>query len=173
MACYTQRKKRCCNSITYGEAAMRKLFSINAAALALERDRGTLTRVLLDVPPDGHDQAGRPRWKLATIVRALSVHAVGQVDSQVDAACAEIERMAAELDAGMERLESEPDIVARRQLAREIGPLVGRLDSALERAAAGRKPAERAVLDVVRDQIVARAIANLLGLIEMRIKDAA
>jgi hypothetical protein len=45
-------------------------FSINALALLLERDRGTITRALRDVAPDRVER-GRPLWKVSTAVDAL------------------------------------------------------------------------------------------------------
>src|SRR5712664_1497446 len=50
-----------------------QLFSINAASLALERDRRTLVRAMAGVEPDGH-QNKQPRWKLSSIVFALTGH---------------------------------------------------------------------------------------------------
>jgi hypothetical protein len=51
---------------------MENLFSINRAADLLERDRATLVRALRHVPPDAY-QNGQPRWKLPTIISALTV----------------------------------------------------------------------------------------------------
>jgi hypothetical protein len=52
------------------EAPMKLHYSINALALLLERDRGTLTRILSDVAPDRVER-GRPLWKVSTAVDAL------------------------------------------------------------------------------------------------------
>jgi hypothetical protein len=49
---------------------MKLHFSINALALLLERDRGTVTRALRDVVPDRVER-GRPLWKVSTAVDAL------------------------------------------------------------------------------------------------------
>src|SRR5205823_2931946 len=48
------------------------LFSVNAAAILLEKDRATLVRALRRVPADGTER-GQPRWKLPTIISALAV----------------------------------------------------------------------------------------------------
>src|SRR5438132_13119283 len=48
------------------------LLTINAAADQLQRDRRTIAAHLRDIPPDDKDAQGRLRWRLATIVRALS-----------------------------------------------------------------------------------------------------
>lgn len=47
-----------------------ELYSAYGAARELEKDRQTIVRALRDVPPDG-SEAGQPRWKLSTIVKAL------------------------------------------------------------------------------------------------------
>lgn len=53
-----------------GRQLQNELYSAYAASQALEKDRQTIVRALRDVPPDG--KAGsQPRWKLATIVKAL------------------------------------------------------------------------------------------------------
>lgn len=49
---------------------MKLHYSINALALLLERDRGTLTRALGHVAPDRIER-GRPLWKVSTAVHAL------------------------------------------------------------------------------------------------------
>jgi hypothetical protein len=49
---------------------MKLHFSINALALLLEHDRGTLTRALRDFAPDRVER-GRPLWKVSTAVDAL------------------------------------------------------------------------------------------------------
>ncbi|WP_439370827.1 hypothetical protein [Bradyrhizobium sp. DASA03120] len=50
---------------------MKLHFSINALALLLEHDRGTLTRALRDFAPDRVER-GRPLWKVSTAVDALA-----------------------------------------------------------------------------------------------------
>ncbi|QHP72178.1 hypothetical protein EI171_35680 [Bradyrhizobium sp. LCT2] len=52
------------------EFLMKLHFSINALALLLEHDRGTLTRALRDFAPDRIER-GRPLWKVSTAVDAL------------------------------------------------------------------------------------------------------
>jgi len=49
---------------------MKLHFSINALALLLEHDRGTLTRALRDFAPDRVER-GRPLWKVSTALDAL------------------------------------------------------------------------------------------------------
>lgn len=51
----------------------KKLWSINAIASELDRDRRTVTTALADVPPDGKI-AGNRAWYLDSAVRALSRH---------------------------------------------------------------------------------------------------
>jgi hypothetical protein len=52
------------------ESPVKLHFSVNALALLLERDRGTITRTLRDVVPDRVER-GRPLWKVSTAVTAL------------------------------------------------------------------------------------------------------
>jgi hypothetical protein len=47
------------------------VFSINAAAELLERDRRAVTTAMRHVPPDAKEK-GQPRWRMATFVDALS-----------------------------------------------------------------------------------------------------
>src|ERR1700730_16460435 len=46
------------------------VFSVNAAAEVLERDRRTITKALRRVRPDKKER-GQDRWRLATILNAL------------------------------------------------------------------------------------------------------
>jgi hypothetical protein len=75
-----------------------------------------------------------------------------------------IEAASAALAAGLKRLHATKSVEQRRQIAADgVGKLVGRLDAAMERAAAGRKPHERALLDVVRDHAIRGAIGEVLA----------
>jgi hypothetical protein len=47
------------------------LWSVNGAAVALERDKRSLRKALKRVRPDGEER-GHPRWRLPTIVDALN-----------------------------------------------------------------------------------------------------
>jgi hypothetical protein len=82
-----------------------------------------------------------------------------------------VEVAAKRLSAGLKRLHATKSVEQRRQIVIEdVGRLVGRLDAAMERAAAGRKPHERALLDVVRDKAVGDAIGVLLSTCEWEVR---
>jgi hypothetical protein len=52
-------------------AMTKTLWSINALATELDKDRRTLAKALSDVPPDGY-VSGEKRWYLRTVLRALA-----------------------------------------------------------------------------------------------------
>jgi hypothetical protein len=144
------------------------LLTINAAADQLQRDRRTIAAHLRDIPPDDKDAQGRLRWRLATIVRALSNERPQRGDC---AAADDVEAASEALAAGLKRVKAAEDIEQRRKIVIEdVGKLVGRLDAAMERAAADRKPHERALLDVVRDKVVGDAIGVLLSTCEWEVR---
>ena len=75
-----------------------------------------------------------------------------------------VEVAAERLAAGLKRLHATKSVEQRRQIVIEdVGKLVGKLDAAMERAAAARKPHERALLDVVRDHAIRGAIGEVLA----------
>jgi hypothetical protein len=144
------------------------LLTINAAADQLQRDRRTIAAHLRDIPPDDKDAQGRLRWKLATIVRALSDERPQQGDS---AAADAVEEASEALAAGLKRVLAVEDIQQRRKIARDdVGKLVGALDRAMESAAAGRRPSERRLLDIVRDKIIGDAIGVLVNACEWDVR---
>ncbi len=82
-----------------------------------------------------------------------------------------VEVAAEALAAGLKRLQAAKSVERPREIASDdVGKLVGRLDAAMERAAAGRKPHERALLDVVRDKAVGDAIGVLLSTCEWEVR---
>ena len=144
------------------------LLTINAAADQLQSDRSTSPAHLRDIPPDDKDAQGRLRWKLATIVRALSDERPQQGDS---AAADAVEEASEALAAGLKRVLAVEDIQQRRKIARDdVGKLVGALDRAMESAAAGRRPSERRLLDIVRDKIIGDAIGVLVNACEWDVR---
>jgi hypothetical protein len=135
------------------------LLTINAAADQLQRDRRTIAAHLRDIPPDDKDAQGRSRWRLATIVRALSNERPQRGDC---AAADDVEAASEALAAGLKRVQAAEDIEQRRKIVIEdVGRLVGKLDAAMDRAAAGRKPHERALLDIVRDKAIGDVVAQI------------
>jgi hypothetical protein len=150
-----------------------KFFTCNGAADLLERDRRTVRRAMAQVPPDGHDDQGRPVWTVATVVRAMARHAGGSGDTNAaHAALDDIERLAGELEEGIERLRLEPDVARRRELLKEVGPSVGALDRAMIAANSTSPPAERALLDDYCLKVIMRpALGHILGLCELGLEE--
>jgi hypothetical protein len=140
------------------------LVTAHRAAVLLERDRGTVARALQGVAADDKDYQGRPRWRLARVVRALEVRQGTASSSGNSPAADAIEALAAELHAGLDEIEAEDDIAKRRELAKAVGKLVGRLDAAMERGAATAKPHERAMLAIARDAAIGGAVGRLMQL---------
>ena len=89
------------------------------------------------------------------------------VDGSHDEAANEIERAGRDLDRAFDRLRAERNADKRRKMAAEVGPKVGRLDSALQLAAALASPALRPLIAkaVVADSSAILAeFADLCGL---------
>ena len=76
----------------------------------------------------------------------------------------ENERLDQALRERFERLEAEPDLAKRREMAKEIGPYIGALDSAFERANATRSDGERPLLERHRDFMMGQLIGSFLAL---------
>ena len=88
-----------------------------------------------------------------------------------NAAADAIEAAAAELDDAMAKLRAAGDVETARQLVRDgLGVRVGALDKAMEQGAATCQPHERALLDIVRNQVIGRAIGELLAACRWDIK---
>ena len=140
------------------------LLTINAAADQLQRDRRTIAAHLRDVPPDDKDAQGRSRWRLATIVRALSNERLQQGNSAaVDAIEAAHEALAAGLEKMWTAAKDTGPEAAREVVRGGVGGLVGALDRALERGLEGLKPHEQYLLGLARDKAVTAAIGEILG----------
>jgi hypothetical protein len=103
--------------------------------------------------------ATRRSTKLATQLRLRSNERPQQGDC---AAAGDVEAASEALAAGLKRVQAAKDIEQRRRIVIEdVGKLVGKLDAAMERAAAGRKPHERALLDIVRDKAIGDVVAQI------------
>jgi len=105
-----------------------KLFSAFAAAELLERDRQTLTRALRSTSPDGQER-GQPRWKMSTIVDALTRHtrandggSTGTADHPALGKCY------AEFDVKFAAMEAMSTLEKRRAAARKLAPLIAQAD---------------------------------------------
>jgi hypothetical protein len=152
-------------------------FSVNGAADLLERDRRTIRRALAMVPPDAKE-TGSPRWRLRTILDALAAHErrTGHErprahDGGRDAVLEEIEQLSAKLDAGFNQMAAEPDMARRREMATEVGPLVGALNRTIARSHEFVPPDERPFVKLGTDQILRQAIANFMGLCQYELYD--
>jgi hypothetical protein len=152
-------------------------FSVNGAADLLERDRRTIRRALAMVPPDAKE-SGNPRWRLRTILDALDAHErrTGHErswahDGDRDAVIVEIERITAKLEAGFDRMQTEVDVARRREMATEVGPLVGALIRAIECSHKHVPPDELLFVKRGTDGIVGQAIGRFLQLCEWQLDD--
>jgi hypothetical protein len=144
------------------------LLTINAASEQLQRDRRTIAAHLRDIAPDDKDAQGHSRWRLATIVRALSDERPLGESAAADA----IEAASEALAAGLKRVRAVESVEQRRKIViDDVGKLVGVLDRAMQSAAAGRRPHERALLDIVRNKVVGDAIGAVLGACEWTIEE--
>jgi hypothetical protein len=108
------------------------MFSINAAAEVLERDRRTLQKSLRHTQPDGRER-GAARYRLKTIIDALArmqpapaAARTGQIDSQLAQLYAEFDAR----DAGMRRLKT---LDARRKAAVAMAPLIAEMDTLMRK----------------------------------------
>ena len=150
---------------------MTETFSINRAADLLERNRRTLAWALKNVTPEDVDKHGHKRWRLATIIDALSEHArITGFEARlrprpnghsVDEVGAELMRIANELHAGLQRLRNEPDISRRRQMAFKTGPWIGKLIDAFDCFINDFPPGSRPFMKWASNRIVSDAIEDL------------
>jgi hypothetical protein len=109
------------------------LFSINAAAEVLERDRRTLVKSLRHTPADGKE-GGADRWRLKTIIDALTAMQGPPRDKGSDPV---LQSMFKQFDALYDGLTALPTLTARRRAAIALAPRLDELHRALR--AHGRK----------------------------------
>jgi hypothetical protein len=148
----------------------KRLFSINAAATLLERDRGTVTRAMRDVRPDGHDRQGKARFKMSTIVQALGHSGGGssRFTAIADNGDAAVDDVLAMLD----QLRSIPDVAERRRLVRGgLGKSIGKLVAAFEAGEPLLRPNERGVMEIVKDVATGQVIAEVMRLCNWQIEE--
>jgi hypothetical protein len=105
---------------------MKQLFSAYGASRALERDRQTIERAVRGLAPDAYER-GKPRWRLSRIVEALNAQPArnNRGRSQHDPA---LEVHFARLDALDASVRGAPTLEERRTLARELFPVLARVD---------------------------------------------
>ena len=146
-----------------------KLFSINAAADILERDRATITRAVRNLPPDSR-QGNHPRWKLANIVAALRQSGGGASPRMIELAD-ELEATGAEAMEDLQRLRDLPTVTKRREYAQSGAcKAIGRLHEALEACKQSLKPTERDVWMIAADVAVGQAVAEVIRLCNFKFK---
>jgi hypothetical protein len=124
-----------------------KLWTLHGLSVELNRNTRTLAKALRTTRPDGKvgNYAG---WYMSTALSALRRHEgprdVG--DSNVDAVCYDLEAVARALA----RMRKEQDIAC--ELAREVGPLIGRLERVFKRSHALLSRLERIKFFAARSQ---------------------
>jgi hypothetical protein len=114
-----------------------KLWSLNGLAVELGRDVRTIGKALAGVKPDG--MVGKnPGYHTETALSALRRRGAAKCNHgdnvEAEAIFIELEDLASEIEDGFKRLRAEPDIEKRREMAIEVGPLIGQLDRALARS---------------------------------------
>jgi hypothetical protein len=160
---------------------MQQNHTITGAAEILRRDRRSVRIALRDTPPDGQDSRGRDAWAMSTIASAMS-----RYDQQIgrqpgghggNARLAQLTNNLAtvveRLDGGMARLRAEPDLEARRELAKVVGPDVGALDRAFAAVHDALPEDDRPLCDMVCDGCVGQAMNQLIALCEWTLGPAA
>jgi hypothetical protein len=149
----------------------RQLWSINALSNELNRNQRTVKRALQNVPPDG--AIGQyPAWFLSSAVEALNPieRRFRPSSSGEEAAIHNVEAVWGDLRRGFTDLEREKDIDARRIMAHDtVAPLVHELEAALN--AVWRSDQDRLVFGPLRDRVIATAIAELVKLCKLEMRD--
>jgi hypothetical protein len=145
----------------------RKLYSLNALAEELGRDRRLVTRALDGVSPDG-ELFGRPAWFLRTALSAIdpSDRPSGDAESVVD----ELEAIGDELRANLRKLASIKSIEDRRKYVeggafRKLGKFVEGL------VAAAKDDADRMIMrSFAEREIAGPIISEMMRLCEMKLE---
>src|SRR6266446_1719868 len=135
---------------------MSELFSVNKLAQLLERDRATIGRLTRDLAPDGKDKQGNPKWKISSVVEAMSRQSgISGASPRMTALADALEQTGAEAMEVLERLRSLKTVAARRKYA-QTGALtvIGKLSKALEACAATLK-ADRGTFEIAADVVIA------------------
>jgi hypothetical protein len=111
------------------------LFSAYRASEILERDRQTIIRALRHIKPDGKEHGGQPRWKMRTILDAMSAHEgiTGRVSSRGSTAKHEradfsqrnLDRIYAEFDTAFEVMTKVKSLEKRREISlKTLAPII-------------------------------------------------
>jgi hypothetical protein len=152
------------------------LLTVNALSIEVGLDKRQVAKRPDGIPPDAHLD-GRPAWHITTFLRASGAdRALCEVgrrsgpDGETSRAVEELEAAAEAVSDGLERLRGEPDLAIRRDIARTIGGMIGRLDAAFSTSTAKMLEAERLVVQPLIDLAVGYAISQLLTLCEWRLE---
>jgi hypothetical protein len=121
---------------------------------------------LRGVPAEHKDEQGHERWRLATIIDALSTNRGANT-----AAADEILSAGEAVEDLLSRLRAATDVEAARAILRAEGHRIGALDRALERGLIGLRPAEAQLLKVVRDTIIGAAIGETMECCRWQLAD--
>jgi hypothetical protein len=148
------------------------IFSINGLSVELGRNARAIAKALKDTPSDGVCGLKRlPRWKLTTALAALERHdRRGGVPAVVlkfdEAAASELVRLADYVDAALQELAHEPDIIKRRSRSPEIAQAIEQCSDRLE---ALTPPDDRPFTSDFRDKLIGQTLRRLLSLCEWEI----
>jgi hypothetical protein len=144
-----------------------KLYSLNALATELQRDRRTVGKALSHVAPDGKTPAGDPAWHLTTALSALgrnedrrSHHHGGGDDSDIR----EVEFVSRKLHDFFERLRATDVETRRKMVDNGEGAVVGEFMRVVEQARAGHSEAVRQIEQPFIDKMHGGAIGELFRL---------
>jgi hypothetical protein len=105
------------------------LFSINAAAEVLERDRRTLVKSLRHTPPDGKE-GGAGRWRLKTIIDALAAMQAAPVPRDTDSDPV-LKSMSTHFHTSYDAMTALPTLAGRREAAVALAPMLDEIHRAL------------------------------------------
>ena len=108
------------------------MFSINAAAELLERDRRTIQKSLRHTPPDGKEgRAGR--WRLKTIIDALERMQPPRTPANNGSSDPRLETVYRQLDAAETEMKKLPTVAKRRLFAvNTLRPIISETLHALD-----------------------------------------
>ena len=108
-----------------------KVFSINALAELLEKDRQTIVRALRGTPADATEKR-QPRWRMATAVAALERHnRASKGNSGGDGQDPLLKSLFEKFDKEYNSMRALKTLDARRKASLALGPLIGEIDTVM------------------------------------------
>jgi hypothetical protein len=156
---------------------MTKTFSTRALANELGCDPRRLDRALISTEPDARTAAGGKRWSLESATRALRAHGhfgTGSSPARTngsdgssrngngsDHVLDDLEQVSAELRDALAALRTVKGVAQRRTRATHIGPLLTRLQEALDRSAELLPGDLRAVTAPARREILGQFVGEI------------